>query len=362
MVLRKGKTKYLVEKSIDSALLAVETYNSPRKDFRLESYVVLMIIASTKLFHAYFNSTQGDKYYYKNKNGRYKIIDGERKTWELKTCIVKYGKLDEAVKKNFTFFIKLRNKIEHSCIDQKEIGRFLFGECQSLLFNYETLLTEFFGEEYAINESLAFSLQFSFLRSSRQLKASKKLLSKEMVNIKKFVSNYRSSLSEEIFNSPEFSIKLIQIPKVSNTNRNDLAVEFVNWNQINQEDKTNYQKLLAIIKPKIVKHDVSNLNKFSSGQVVKEVKIKIGNEFNNYDHSCLYYIFSIHPYGFEKQEKEKDDTNTDYCLYDEPHDDYVFYQLWIDFIIQLIETKKMTKKDWRLFFKNKEKKNIKDYN
>ena len=111
MVLRKGKTKHLVGNSIESALLAVETYNSPRKEFRFESYIVLMIIALTKLFHAYFNHSIGNKYYYKNTNGRFKIIDEERRSWELKTCIEKYSDISESVYQNILFFIKLR----HSC-------------------------------------------------------------------------------------------------------------------------------------------------------------------------------------------------------------------------------------------------------
>lgn len=45
MGLRKGKTKSILEGSIDSALLAVEVYNKPRTTFRSQAYIVLMIIA-----------------------------------------------------------------------------------------------------------------------------------------------------------------------------------------------------------------------------------------------------------------------------------------------------------------------------
>ena len=79
MDLRKGKTKTTLEASIDSALLAVEIYNKPRTTFRSEAYISLMIIAWTRLFRAHFNNIIGDKYYQKGKNGRYIIVDGERK-------------------------------------------------------------------------------------------------------------------------------------------------------------------------------------------------------------------------------------------------------------------------------------------
>jgi hypothetical protein len=346
MILRKGKTKHLVENSIESALLAVETYNSPRKEFKFESYIVLMINALTKLFHAYFNHSIGNKYYYKNVNGRFKIIDGERRSWELKTCIEKYSDITESVYQNILFFIKLRNKIVHSTVDQNEIGKIIFGECQSLLYNYENLLIDFFGDEYAINESLAFSLQFSLLRTKEQLLANKRLLSSEMIDIKKFIEDYRKSLSDDIFNSQEFSIKLIQVPRVTNTNRNDLAIEFVSWSQLSEEDRGKYDNLVTLIKPKVIKQDVSNLDKYSSGQAVRMIIDKVTIEFNFHDHKCLYFIFSIHPYGYEKKETEVYDTNTKYCLYDEPHHDYVFNIKWIDFIVSLINDRKMTKQEW----------------
>ena len=133
--LRKGKTKTILESSINSALLAVEVYNKPRTSFRSEAFISLMIISWTRLFHAHFNHTIGNKYYYKKKSGRYEIIDGEKKTWELSTCIRKYGNLSEPVRKNLEFFIKLRNKVEHRHIDTREVDAIIFGECQALLYN-----------------------------------------------------------------------------------------------------------------------------------------------------------------------------------------------------------------------------------
>jgi len=165
MQLRKGKTKNLLESSIDCALLAVEVYNKPRAPFRVETYITHMIMAWSRLLQAYFNYNIGETYFYIEKNGRYKTIDGERKAWELKTSIAEYGKLSESVRANLDFFIRLRNKIEHRTINKDEIGIIIFGECQSLLNNYENELINLFGKEYALNESLAYSLQFSRIRS-----------------------------------------------------------------------------------------------------------------------------------------------------------------------------------------------------
>lgn len=86
-----------------------------------------MVMSCTRLLQAHFNYNIGETFFYKEDNGRYKIIDGEKKSWELKTCIQKYGGLTEAVGSNLDFFIKLRNKIEHRTISKDEIGLMVFG-------------------------------------------------------------------------------------------------------------------------------------------------------------------------------------------------------------------------------------------
>lgn len=360
MTLRKGKTKSTLESSIEAALLAVEIYNKPRAHFRVEGFITQMIIAWTRLFHAHFNHTIGERYFYKKQNGYYQTIDGEKKSWELKTCITKYGILEDAIKSNLNFFIKLRNKIEHRHIDRDEIGVMIFGECQAFLYNYENVLIDFFGEDYALNESLSFSIQFSRLRKKSQIESSKKLLSKEIKELKAFIDNYRTSLTDEIFNTQEYSIKLIQVPKISNTNRNDLAVEFVNWNSISDADKENYEKLTTIIKDKVLKKEAINPGKRKPGDVLTKVNSEIDFAINHYDHRCLYCCFQIRPASANEIE-DPFDTNTNYCHYDEVHNDYVYQDAWAELIIKGIEDGKLTREIWKTKFNNKESFDISEF-
>lgn len=331
MNLRRGKTKNILESSIDSALLAVEIYNKPRTAFKVENYITLMIIAWTRLFHAHFNNTIGDKYYYKA-GRRYKIVDGERKAWELGECIRKYKFLDEPVKKNLEFFIQLRNKIEHRHIEKETLGTQIFGECQALLYNYEKTLMDLFGEEYAINENLAFSLQFSKIQTKEQREAQKNLLSSEAQDIIDYINKYRTALPDDVFESQEYSIKLIQIPKVSNTNRNDLAVEFINWNDLTLDEQANVRKLTAIIKDKTIKIEGANVGKLKPKDVAERVVEEGIEKFSVHYHVILWKLFNIRP---SKDAENPFETNTKYCHYDEVHQDYVFNENWVSFIVKL---------------------------
>jgi hypothetical protein len=250
----RGTVKQILESSIDAALLGVEVYNKPRTSFRSQNFVVLMVIAWTRLFHAYFRKTIGDKYYYK-RGGKYEIRDGERRAWELNTCVDKYGKLSKPVEANLKFFINLRNKIEHRTTLASETDTLIFGECQSLLHNYEAVLEDLFGPQYALHESLVFSLQFSRLRKPQQNLANKSALGREAQDILDYIAKYRSALPEDVYSSQEFSVKLICVPRISNTNRQDLAIEFVKWSELNEDDRRKCAKLNAIIKERVVEKE-----------------------------------------------------------------------------------------------------------
>jgi len=357
MSLRKGKTKSILENSIDSALLAVEIYNKPRTRFRVENYIILMIIAWTRLFHAHFNNTIGSKYFYKE-GSRYKRIDGEKKAWEIKTCMKKYGKLSKAEEKNLNFFIKLRNKIEHRHIEKETLGTLIFGECQALLYNFENTLIKLFGNDYSINENLAFSLQFSKVMTKEQKQAQKSLLSREVKSLVEYINKYRNELSDEVFNSQEYSIKFIAIPKVANASRNDLSVEFLKWNSLTNKEKQEVQKLTAIIKDKVVKVEGSNTNRYRPSVIVNKV-VKSGIcDFNISHHTSLWKLFEVRP---QVNSEDPFDTNTEFCYYDEAHDDYLYTEKWVDFLINIILSKKIKLNDLSNMVSNKQYLNINDF-
>ena len=358
-----GKIKNILLGSIDAALLAVEVYNKPRTTFRSQAYIVLMIIAWTRLFHAFFRKEIGDKYYYRDEKNpaSYKRVNGEWKAWELNKCIDEYekhGSLGEAVNSNLHFFIGLRNKIEHRHVGEREVDASIFGECQALLFNYESLLIEVFGSEYAINESLAFALQFSYMRTREQKQASKKVLTDELKEIQSYIESYRSNLRQEIFDSQEFSIKVIQIPKISNTNRNDLAIEFVRWDELNLNASETYQHITAIIKDKRVVREAKNVGRLKAGEVMNRVKNQTRVGFNQTHHTWLVNLFSVRPPG---NAPNPECTNTEYCHYDFANQNYVYEERWVNFIVELFEVFGFTIEKIHQAYKNGEKWDIRQY-
>lgn len=342
--LRKGKTKTTLESSIDSALLAVEIYNKPRTAFRSEGFIAMMVIAWTRLFHAHFNNTIGDRYYYQKK-GRYEIIDGDKKAWELGTCIKKYGKLTAPVEKNLLFFISLRNKIEHRHIEKREVDTLIFGECQAFLYNYESTLINWFGPQYALNEALVYSLQFSQLRTTKQKEANKSALSKDLSDIVGFIEKYKAGLDDNTYNSQEYSIKLIQIPKIANTNRADAAIEFVKWNELSAEDRAAYEQIAVIVKDKRVEVSAANVKRLKPSTVILKVNSHLPDKVLTQNlHVTIYKLFGIRP---PNGAKDPFDTNAEFCLFDETHNDYVFQDAWVDFLVHFFQTSNLSPEQLR---------------
>jgi hypothetical protein len=210
----------------------------------------MMCIAWTALFHAIFFKRGGKPFYRKKSNRRhFEVVDGDKKAWELSQCLAEFwGGEHPPVRLNLEFIVKLRNKIEHRSMPGIDID--IFGECQALLFNFEDLMVNEFGNMYALNESLSLALQFSCYRNENQESAIRKLhkgLAKDIIS---YINAFRTSLSTEQLQDMHFSYKVFLFPKPANRERgSDLAVEFIKYDQNNPEEMARISRAVALIKP-----------------------------------------------------------------------------------------------------------------
>ncbi|NMC60055.1 MAG: DUF3644 domain-containing protein [Candidatus Methanofastidiosa archaeon] len=340
-VIVRGKVKNLLDKAKESCILTIDVYNKPKTTFRSGAYIILMSIAWTSLFHAIFQRTRIN-YFYKIKNTRfYEKIDGEPKAWELEKCVKEYFKTKtdkkyEAIKQNIKFFIPLRNRIEHRFMP--ELDEDIFSECQSLLHNFEEILTEEFGNKHAINESLTFSLQFAKLNPNNR----KTKTSNDFLIIKKQIMDFRNKLPDEIYSDQRYSFKAYLLPKLSNNqNRADCAIEWVPYDPSNPEEMAKYTHLVGFIKERIT--PVFNLDLLRAKEVSENVRkeltkifgVKIKFSANHHYICCMEY--NVRPPNSGKNRKK---TRKEFCVYDQIHDDYLYTQKWIDFLIKKLKAEK----------------------
>jgi hypothetical protein len=158
----RAKWWHMLQGSKKEVLLAVDLYNRPSDDRRLEAFVVHMQIAWTYLLHAKFERDKSDYWYRDAKTKRRIRVEGDFKTWELARCIKQvFPNQEHPVRRNVEFFIGFRNKIEHRY--EALLESVVAGKCQSLIMNYERLLVDTFGAQEGLADQLRFPVFLSSL-------------------------------------------------------------------------------------------------------------------------------------------------------------------------------------------------------
>jgi hypothetical protein len=319
-----------LEKARAAATAAVEAYNKPGTHFRTAHYIVLMTLAWTALFHAIF-LRHGRRPWYRRKTSgkgvRYVKVDGEAKHWELSECLKEhYLDRNPPERVNLQFLIGLRNKIEHRHLP--ELDATLYGECQAALINFDELLSREFGSRYALNESLAFSLQFSRSMPAQKAAAVRRHLASAGKSVLTFIDRFRNELPDVVLNDPKYSFRVYLVPKVTTKPTSaDVAVEFVNYDPTAAEDVEHLKKLVTLIKERQV--PVANLGFLKPGQVVAQVKARLSFPFHQGHHVRAWQHYAVRPKGGSDAPER---TKARYCVYDEAHEDYVYTQEWVELL------------------------------
>lgn len=323
------KIRPYLQKAKDSALLAVEVYNKPATSFKSAAYIALMTIAWTSLFHAIFLN-KGVKPYRKGKNGRFEIIDGDYKHWELRECAKQYWRNDSEnpIRKNVEFFIPLRNKIEHRHIPQ--IDPAIFGECQALILNFDNLIGEHFGPKHQLREVLSFSLQM-FPSGESFGQAAKN--DKQAGEIKKFIEDYRGMLSTEVLGSGQFAFKAFLIQVGNHQSADALPIQFLQHDKMDDEQREQFDKFAVAVKWKTVR--VANDNLMKPKDVIQRVARATKRPFSQHDHRMAWKRHKVRPDG---KSPKPELTDSKFCVYDALGKGYGYTEDWVNLLIDEINS------------------------
>lgn len=132
--------KRLLDKSIESFLMAIEVYNKPTIHYRVEGFSMFICNAWELLLKARLMATEGTKsIYYK---------DNPHRTISLENCVAKVFTNQKApLRLNLEKIIELRNTSTHFITEEYEMVYVpLF---QSCVFNYTEKIQEFFDIDMA---------------------------------------------------------------------------------------------------------------------------------------------------------------------------------------------------------------------
>jgi hypothetical protein len=287
------------------------------------------------LLHAEFLKAGIDYHYRDPKHpSRYQRVDGERKTWELDKCIKeRWADVNDPVRRNLELTLRLRNRIEH----RYEAGLMVVaaGFTQALIVNFEEELTTQFGVELTMADDvhLPVSLNTFSREGVARLIAAQQGLPKRL---KDFFIDFRSGLEEAVVDDRRFEFRVDIVQKRAPTREADLAVSFVREEDLSSEERKAYEALertgRVVLREK--ERPVANLGRYRPKAAASLIEAAIPFRFGaSSEFPAAWRNLKIRPPANARGAARRK-TDERYCIYDEPHDDYLYTQAFVDLLIR----------------------------
>lgn len=325
--------KVMLDGAREEALLGVDLYNQPRQPRRLEAFFVHMHIAWLYLLHAEFKR-DGVDFRYHLSNGRLDRVDGEPKTWDLARCVGERWPADGPVRKNLELTIALRNKIEHRY--HEAIMIVASGYAQALLINFEEELVSAFGSESSLGADLRFPIFVGSITPLGQAKIDE-LRQTLPKNTKDFIARFESGLDTTITSDQHYEFRVHLVPKLGPKDAADRAVSFVRDADLTDEQRQAFQSLgrsgSVVVREQI--RPVAGAGMMKPTVAAVCVAQQIPFEFNINHFIQAWKTMGCRPPGGDPHPERTDEK---YCVYDEPHKDYLYTNAMIDKVARETKT------------------------
>lgn len=330
---RRPAWHYMLLDSREEALTAIELYNGPRSGRPLEHFLVHMHIAWLYLLHARFQRDGVDYYYYR-RSGRYVEVNGERKAWDLNRSIRhRWPNPNLPVRANLEVTTKLRNKVEHRY--ERGLMVAALGFTQALTINYEEELVGEFGEEYSIADRVHLPVGLStFSREGAAAMAAAQTALP--AKLRDFFIDYRAGLDPKITSDRSFEFRIEIVQKRAPRSEADLAVSFLRIEDLTEDELAGYEALektgRIIIREKV--RDVANTGWMKPAVASAQIQAALGWRFGaSSEFPKTWKALKVRP-PTETKGKARAKTDTRYCRYDEPHDDYLYSSDYVQLVVK----------------------------
>jgi hypothetical protein len=196
--------------------------------------------------------------------------------------------------------------------------------------NLESMLVNYFGAKYALAEQLAISLQFSSVQPEQKVKATKAAVKASARTVTEYVEKFRASLPASTLNSTKYSFTVFLVPRVANrASAADAAVQFLRIDEASPEELERLANLNVLIREKQI--PIANLNRYKPGEVAAGVEAALQYEFNMAAHVRAWRYYHVRP---PTGDSHPERTISEYCVYDDVHEDYVYTKAWVEKLIR----------------------------
>lgn len=207
---------------------------------------------------------------------------------------------------NLSFLIKIRHEIEHrmTCNIDQVIG----AKLQACCINFNTFISEYFGEQFGLEKRLPLALQFVTFSSEQRLALKGKADLPQHILTK--METFEGALTDEQKLDPAYAYRVIFAPKSANHKSGaDLAVEFI---RSDSEDAENINRILI--------KEVDK-QRFTAIQIVNHTQAQGYPDFSMHHHTQLWRRLDA------KNLDKKFGRQGDYA------NSWVWYKSWLDRVL-----------------------------
>jgi Domain of unknown function (DUF3644) len=331
----RAKWRIMLDGATEEALLAVDLYNQPRQPRRLEGFFVHMHLAWLYLLHAEFRRDGAD-YHYRQPNGWFVRVDGEPKTWDLQTSAAYRWPNGGPVRTNLELTIALRNKIEHRY--HAAIAVATSGYAQALLLNFEDELTAAFGPKASLGEKLRFPIFVGELTALGDARI-QDLRGELPKNTRDFLARFESDLDPAITQDQRYEFRITLVPKLGPKTEADRSLTFVREGDLSDNEKAMLTELgksgSVVVREQT--RPVASAGLMRPAIAAARVQARIPFVFHMGHFIRAWKALGCRPPGGAKRPERTDEK---YCVYDEPHGDYLYTPAFVDRVARETSTAK----------------------
>jgi Protein of unknown function (DUF3644) len=349
-------TKEMIQSSLDSALLAIESFNKPNTNFKTENFIILMINAWLKILHAYLNHALKGSH-------RESSIDKtlkRRKTLSFRRSldmVFEKGLISKPAKANLEFCAELRDQIEHSYIRSKYIDAEYCGRFQYMVNNYEAFIKDNFGQEYLENHRLTFALQFSSIYlSPEQKQRIKHELSNDAKSLLSHLNDYEKLATRDL--DPDdlrrYPLSVgIYLNRVSSPSKADAIINIIQAGISDQE----CDDVLNMLQTPLEREG------WKPQRIVDEVNNGLAeNKHIHLSHlHPISIVFRVKPDCKKNKQMAKEQTIKKFCFWHKYTENYLYTQEYISFLINLFSNDLINYKKVYLLYRQGKYLNYQEY-
>lgn len=329
----------MVGASRDEASLAVRLYNDPAEVRSFEGFLVHMHIAWLYLLHAEFTRDNIDcRHRQRDNPHRLEKVDGEPRRWELaRSARERWPDSKDPIRANLSFFIGLRNKVEHRYSrSQQALAAAVGGQAQALLLNYEKELTDQFG----VGSSMATRLRFPIFIGSFTSEGESALLqlrNRLPAALRTYLADYHTQLDPAVTNDPRYELRLRVLQELAPKDPDALAIQYTRYDDLTDEERVAVEQLgrkgNVIIKERL--RNVAGADELSPKQVVAAVQARIPYRFTTDDFQRAWKALNVRP---PTKAANPERTDEKYCTYYPRHRDYGYRPAYVNKLVRECST------------------------